>query len=355
MVQRMVNPATLADRVETWFAGHARDLPWRHNRDAWSALVSEIMLQQTQANRVAERFDAVMRMFPTPSAMAAAPIDALLLHWQGLGYYRRARNLHAAANHIVEAFDGRTPDDAPSLLMLPGVGRYTAGSIASIAGGHREAIVDGNVRRVLCRVFGDGGRVGDRALEQRTWARAQELVEACTSPAHCNEGLMELGATICTPRAPRCDACPLSACCKARQMGSPEAFPKPKAPTPRPVEHVTCTAVLRGRRVLLEQRPADGRWASTWQVHTHIAEVQTAGPGYLPDGIELPKRHGGFDHILTHRHLRVRVFSAWALHGARLAGARRRWVDLQSPDVPLSSLMSKVLVRVRAYRLAEAS
>ena len=355
MVHIMALPATLAKRIETWFNANARDLPWRHNRDAWSALVSELMLQQTQAARVAERFDAVMRAFPTPHAMAAAPIDALLLHWQGLGYYRRARNLHAAATHIVDVLDGRTPDDATSLRTLPGVGRYTAGSIASIAGNHREPIVDGNVRRVLCRVHGDDARVGDTALEARTWSRATELVQACTSPSACNEGLMELGATICTPRRPRCQECPLASCCKAGQTGHPETCPTPKAAAARPVECVTCTAVIRGDTVLLEQRPADGRWASTWQVHTHIASSPDDGMDALPAGVDTPTQVAAFDHILTHRHLQVRVFMAEAITGARLAAGGRRWVDLEAPDVPLSSLMDKVLSHVRANQLQGAS
>lgn len=337
-----------AHAIETWFKANARDLPWRANRTPWRAFVSEVMLQQTQAARVAERFDAVMDEFPTPAAMASAPLDALLMHWQGLGYYRRARNLHAAAGRIVEDFDGATPCDAESLRILPGIGRYTAGSIASIAGGQREAIVDGNVRRVLCRLHGDDAPVGDGDLEKRTWARAKSLVDACNDPSLCNEGLMELGALICTPRRPNCQACPLAKRCEARRSGDPTRFPAARATSPKPVEHVHALVIRRRGRVLLERRSDGGRWAGTWQPPMIIA-TREMGPTAVAQHLDLTGELGkpvagkSFEHVLTHRRLLVQVMIAEAVTGARLAGRDRRWLDPKTPGVPLSSMVMRVM------------
>lgn len=339
---------TYAHAIETWFKANARALPWRRNRTPWRAFVSEIMLQQTQAARVAERFDAVMDEFPTPSAMASSPLDALLMHWQGLGYYRRARNLHAASQRIVDEFNGETPDDAAALQKLPGIGRYSAGAIASIAGGHREAIVDGNVRRVLSRLHGDDAPAGDRQLEDRTWQRAQALVDTCADPSACNEGLMELGAIVCTPRKPNCGACPLAAQCDARGSGDPASFPGARVARPKPVEHVHALVIARSGRVLLERRPEGGRWAGTWQPPT-LLSTRAVGPAMgarrlgLAAEIVAPLVRGSFEHILTHRRLLVRVVCAQAVPGARLAGKNRQWVDPNAPDVPLSSLVQRVM------------
>ena len=337
-----------AHAIETWFAANARVLPWRSNRTPWRAFVSEIMLQQTQAARVAERFDAVMDEFPTPKAMALAPLDALLMHWQGLGYYRRARSLHAASKQIVEEFKGRTPEDAAALQTLPGIGRYSAGAIASIAGGRREAIVDGNVRRVLSRLHGDDAPAGDRALEERTWQRAQLLVNSCTDPSVCNEGLMELGALVCTPRKPNCKACPLASLCTAHRSGDPASYPGPRVARPKAVEHVHALVIARSGRVLLERRPASGRWAGTWQPPTLVL-TRAVGPAMVARQLDLTSDTvdavmcGSFEHVLTHRRLLVRVVHAQAVPGARLAGKNRQWVDPNAPDVPVSSLVERVL------------
>lgn len=339
-----IDAAHIAHGIERWFQANARALPWRIERSAWKALVSEIMLQQTQASRVAERFDAVMQEFPTPRAMADAPIDVLLAHWQGLGYYRRARSLHASACMIVQDFNGKTPTDSDALQKLPGVGRYTAGSIASIVGGHREPIVDGNVRRVLSRIWADDGVTGDADLEARTWDRATELVQACCDPGSCNEGLMEFGATVCTPRNPGCDACPLATACRANASRAAESIPRPRKRLERPVEYVHALLLMRGDNVLLEQRPEGGRWAGMWQpvshVHTAALGARAVGTVFDVGGV---RSAGGFDHNLTHRQLKVRVFRATAPSGMRLASSTRRWVHRDAPGVALSSLGRKIL------------
>lgn len=334
--------------LERWFKANARGFPWRRDRTPWRALVSEFMLQQTQASRVAERFDAVMADFPTPAHLARAPLDALLKHWQGLGYYRRARFLHETASAIVDRFGGETPTEARDLRTLPGVGRYTAGSVASIAGGHREPIVDGNVRRVLSRLAGDHAPVGDARLEARTWERAKRWVEAAADPALCNEGLMELGAVVCTPAKPTCDRCPLAPSCAARRSGQPESCPGSARAKVRPTEFVHSLVVRRGGRILLEQRGDQGRFAGTWQPPTSVGDQALDAPTLrrtlgLATGPIQPA--GEFEHLLTHRRLIVRVFEAPARSGARLAVAGRRWVDPARNEVPLSSLVARVIAQ----------
>jgi len=204
-----------ASAVAGWFANVARDLPWRRRRSGYHALVSELMLQQTQVARVVEKFEPFVRRFPTVAALAAAREDEVLAMWQGLGYYRRARLLHAAAKAIVERHRGRVPvRDHAALLALPGVGRYTAGAIGSIVAGERVPIVDGNVTRVFQRLAARKGSASDRAVVDWAWEEARRYVAGARDPAAANEGLMELGATVCTPAAPRCDACPVSAMCR---------------------------------------------------------------------------------------------------------------------------------------------
>jgi A/G-specific adenine glycosylase len=263
----------IARRLEAWFPGHARDLPWRTvgadgRRDPWRVLVSEFMLQQTQVSRVVPRFEPFLGMFPTPAAMARAPLDAVTRAWAGLGYYRRAAMLHAAAVAITREHGGAVPAEPAALRALPGVGRYTAGAVASTAFGRREPVVDGNVMRVLLRVHGRPARSDDPAAVSWAWERAGELVTAARAPGVLNEAVMELGATVCTPDSPRCGACPLARVCAARREGTTGTIPVPKsAPRARAV-HLLIAVVQDGRgRVLVE--PGDsGLWAGLWRPPT---------------------------------------------------------------------------------------
>jgi len=188
--------------LERWFARHARDLPWRRRRTGYRALVAEVMLQQTQVSRVAERYVEFLRRFPTVRGLAEADEQEVLAAWQGLGYYRRARNLHAAARLIVAERGGRIPRTVDGLRQLPGVGRYTAGAIASIVYGAPAPIVDGNVQRVIARWDANDAPPADASTVAETWRRAEDLVGATARPGVLNEALMELGATVCTPVNP---------------------------------------------------------------------------------------------------------------------------------------------------------
>jgi len=199
-------------RLLAWYARHRRSLPWRGTRTPYAVLVSEIMLQQTQVARVLEYYPRFLARYPTLEDLAAAPADAVRETWAGLGYYARARHLHAAARHVVGTLDGRLPRHPEALRRLPGIGRYTAGAVASLAFGADVPAVDTNAMRVLARVFGLRGRKGTGRHERRVWALAEALVPRRRS-ADWNQALMDLGATICTARVPRCPSCPVRRHC----------------------------------------------------------------------------------------------------------------------------------------------
>lgn len=257
----------LAAALSAWFEENARPFPWRPERgarDPYVSLVSEIMLQQTQASRVSERLPPFLARFPTLLDLARASEDEVLAAWSGLGYYRRARGLHACAREIVQRFDGAVPSDVATLRSLPGVGPYSAGAISSIVFGRAEPIVDANVARVVLRIEGVAATPKD--VQGWLWQRAEALVRRAEQPALLNEGLMELGAAICTPRSPRCGACPVSRSCRANREGLTGSIPQvARAGPKRTVHHAAVVVRDAGGRVLLERRPDRGLWASHWQ------------------------------------------------------------------------------------------
>jgi A/G-specific adenine glycosylase len=194
-----------------WFDRNRRELPWRRTRDPYAIWLSEVMLQQTQVATVIPYWERFLARFPTVTALAEAPLDEVLSLWSGLGYYSRARNLHRAANEVVARHGGALPASHAALLALPGFGRYTAGAVASIAFGLPEPLVDGNVARVFSRACAIEGAPGDREREKKLWAEAARWVQG-ERPGELNQALMELGATVCTARSPRCGLCPLTVC-----------------------------------------------------------------------------------------------------------------------------------------------
>lgn len=258
----------LRSRLRAWYRRNARDLPWRHTSDPYAIWVSEAMLQQTRVETVIDYHTRFLAAFPTVGDLAAADEDRVLAAWSGLGYYRRARALHAAARAIIELHDGRFPEDRASLLALPGIGRYTAGALLSIAFDQPEPLVDGNVERVFSRLFALDAPSGSPALTRECWALAESLVPRRGGAGEWNQALMELGATLCTPRSPRCADCPLARTCRARAEGSVESLPRPRPrPEPVAVELELALAERRGK-VLLERRPRTGRMAGMWQLPT---------------------------------------------------------------------------------------
>ncbi|GIW74936.1 MAG: A/G-specific adenine glycosylase [Phycisphaerales bacterium] len=259
--------AALTEAVTRWFARHARPLPWRRDpRDPWLTLMSEVMLQQTQAARVAERFERFARRYPTPQAMARLGLADVLARWSGLGYYRRARLLHECACAIVQRHGGTVPSDPAALADLPGIGRYTAGAVLAIAFGLPQPLVDGNVMRVLLRLHGDDRPPERPEVRRWAWSRAEALACAARDVAAFSEGLMELGATVCTPRSPACLRCPLADRCRARAMHATDRIPRPRTRPARSALALTAVVVHDEQgRVLLERRPAQGLWAGLWQ------------------------------------------------------------------------------------------
>jgi A/G-specific adenine glycosylase len=319
-----------------WYDRVRRDLPWRAAPgsaggtliDPYHVLVSELMLQQTQVATVVPYFRRFMEAFPTIEALAGAEEQAVLRLWQGLGYYSRARNLQKAAQAVVAA--GRFPDTLEGIQALPGVGPYTAGAIGSIAFNLRVPLVDGNVTRVLARLDGMEGDPRTPAAVKQIWRRAEGLVPA-DRPGDFNSALMELGATVCTPKKPSCLLCPLQGKCVAREKGLTEAIPPAKQAKPTPAVVCKSYAIVdRGGRWLIEQRPDKGRWASLWQLPTVDPEM----PGHqvrIPKGIELRKA-GVIRHQLTHR---AYTFELWLATGVQRDAVktpvgRSAWVDRKS-------------------------
>jgi len=247
----------------TWYDEHRRDLPWRElSPDPYRVWLSEVMLQQTRVETVRERYRAWLERFPTLATLAEADPDEVLKAWEGLGYYARARNLHRAVREVHDDYGGRVPDDPETFRTLPGVGRYTAGAVMSIAFDRPEPVVDGNVRRVLAR-WNDEPAPSDRDL----WKEAGEMVRAGDGhrPGALNQALMELGATVCTPRTPSCDVCPVSETCAAFAAGTQEERPARKSARPVP-RHVIATAVvLHDGAVLLRRRPENGLLGGMWE------------------------------------------------------------------------------------------
>ena len=260
-------PRTLVAALLAWITAGRRDLPWRRRRDPYAVWISEIMLQQTQVATVVPYFEQWMMRFPDIQTLAGAPLDDVLKCWEGLGYYSRARNLHRAAQQVVAEHAGQLPANRDALLRLPGIGRYTAGAILSLAFGQAEPVLDGNVRRVLCRIhdIAEDTRKPDAA--ERLWVLAQELVEAAPPgrAGDMNEGLMELGALICTPGVPDCPACPLADQCRARANGTEKERPLKAAKKQPPHYHVTAGVLQDAEgRYLIVRRPAEGLLGGLW-------------------------------------------------------------------------------------------
>ncbi|TVS05379.1 MAG: A/G-specific adenine glycosylase [Phycisphaerales bacterium] len=308
--------AAIANSVAQWFTEHARELPWRDlppgERDPYRVLVSELMLQQTQASRVAERYPVFLARFPDARALADADEEDVLALWSGLGYYRRAKHLHAAAKAIVERFDGEMPRDPKELRSIPGVGAYTAGAIASLAFDLPEPAVDGNVTRVFLRLLGEPLSLNTPASQQLASEAARVVLtssaEGGVGPGLVNEGLIELGATICTPRSPSCERCPLAGLCVAKRVGLTETIPAPKKAAPKKTIHALAVLAIdaAGSR-LVERRGDSGLWAGLWQAPTiespEPIDPATARPGGVAPGEPIDE----FVHETTHRTIRFIV------------------------------------------------
>ena len=251
---------SFADALIDWQKQHGRhQLPWQGTRDAYRIWLSEIMLQQTQVATVIPYYARFLDSFPDVAALAAAPTETVMAHWSGLGYYTRARNLHRCAQQVVSNHAGRFPSDPETLASLPGIGKSTAAAIAAFAYGARAAILDGNVKRVFCRVFGVEGFPGQAAVEKNLWQRAEAMLPAREIEAY-TQGLMDLGATLCTRTRPACDRCPMQSRCIAHASGRTAELPARKPKKAIPEKSTVMLVVVHKGEILMEQRPPEGIW-----------------------------------------------------------------------------------------------
>jgi A/G-specific adenine glycosylase len=325
----------LSRQLLTWYDQNARRLPWRGESDPYRIWVSEIMLQQTRIETVIPYYQRWLERFPTLEALANASIRTVLQNWEGLGYYSRARNLHRAAQVIVNDMGGRFPKDRAALERLPGIGRYTAGAIASIAFGQDEPALDGNIRRVLSRVYNLELPARSPEGERLLWQYAGENLPPGRAGDY-NQALMDLGATICTSRSPACMICPLEDLCQARQLGvqaeRPIRLPR------RVVPHylVTAAVIQRSGRVLIAQRPESGLLGGLWEFPGGKVEPDEELPAglrreiqeELAVHIEVGAHLGVYEHAYTHFRVTLHAFSCRLLDGEPqpIEAADLRWV-----------------------------
>ena len=255
---------TFSSRIITWQRQHGRHtLPWQASRDPYRIWLSEIMLQQTQVASVIPYFQRFLGHFPDLQSLASASQDAVLAQWSGLGYYSRARNLHRTAKHLCENNAGRFPQDVEALQRLPGIGRSTAAAIAALAFGQTRAILDGNVKRVLARHAGIEGWPGDKAVEARLWTLAEDYLPSTSIEAY-TQGMMDLGASVCSRARPMCTTCPVSSDCVALQLGRVAELPTRKEKKALPEKQVRMLILQYGDSLLLEKRPSRGIWGGLW-------------------------------------------------------------------------------------------
>jgi A/G-specific adenine glycosylase len=324
-----------------WFATNARDLPWRRTSDPYAIWVSEVMLQQTQVKTVVPYWERWVRVLPTVQALARARPEKVLKLWEGLGYYTRARNLRRAAKVIVERSGGRFPEELNEVLSLPGVGRYTAGAICSIAFNQPTPVLDGNVTRVLTRVFGIARDPREREATALLWRLAEELVQHAAAiqrdgERHCsalNQALMELGAVVCTPRQPRCDECPLRSRCVARRANRMQEIPNLGRRASTTERRFAAFVVERRGRFLVRQRPTGVVNAGLWEfpnveVRNGAAEVERLATE-LFGGKPTALRHvGRVKHTITRYRIRLDIYRTEMDGRAGRRLSRKRWLTM---------------------------
>jgi A/G-specific adenine glycosylase len=336
-----------AAAVLAWYDSHGRKhLPWQQDITPYRVWVSEIMLQQTQVSTVIPYYERFMQRFPDVQSLAAAPIDEVLHLWTGLGYYARARNLHKAAQLLVEKFGGEFPESVDEVASLPGIGRSTAGAILSLSRQQRAVILDGNVKRVLSR-FHAVDETGS-AQEKILWSHA----EAHTPTArvhHFNQVMMDLGATVCTRTKPACLLCPLQPECTALAQGEPTAYPVKKAAKAVPEKSTTLLVLVNAAgEVLLEQRPPAGIWGGLWSFPETAAADDAALRAVLKDdwGVARPQAEWLPErgHTFSHYHLRMRPALLRDVELRQVSGRPQRWCRLDElPALGLPAPIKKML------------
>ena len=325
-IRAIVTAATFATRLITWQRRHGRhDLPWQNTRDAYRIWLSEIMLQQTQVVAVLRYYERFLERFPSVESLATAPLSDVMPYWAGLGYYSRARNLHRAAQTVVTDFNGQFPPDPAQLLTLPGIGRSTAAAITAFAYGTRAAILDGNVKRVFARHFGIAGFPGEKTIEQQLWTIAERELPLTNIEIY-TQGLMDLGATLCTRTQPDCAACPVHTNCIARRDGRISELPTPRPKKAIPHRILNVLVIVCQNAVLLEERPPVGIWGGLLSL-PEIAEADL--PGQHPLRTALPQVEHGFTHYsVSIKPWRIDIPPRKQLSATKGYGAAAQWISL---------------------------
>ena len=311
-----------------WHGDHGRrQLPWRGESDPYRVWLSEIMLQQTQATTVVPYYHRFLERAPNVAALAAAPADVVMGLWSGLGYYARARNLHRSAQIIMSEFGGALPRSASQIAALPGVGRSTANAIAVFCFGAREPILDGNVKRVLCRLLGIAGYPGAAAIQQQLWRHAAELMPSQRAAAYI-QAQMDLGAMICLRGKPRCGECPAAGVCVARRDGRTAELPTPRPRREQPWREATLLLLRHEGQVLLQRRPPSGVWGGLWSL-PELPAGRDVDEFAASLGVRLLSKHRGepLTHVFTHFRLRMSPLVCEAAPLAATAEPGRRWFD----------------------------
>ncbi len=344
--------AAIRGPLLAWYDRQKRDLPWRRTRDPYAIWLSEVMLQQTQVAVVLPYWERFLARFPTVEALAAAPLEDVLAGWKGLGYYSRARNLHRAAQEVVARFDGQLPSTAAELLTLPGFGRYTSGAVASIAFGEQAPLVDGNVARVLSRLFEVEGPPGDKAREARLWALAGALVKG-ERPGDFNQALMEHGATVCRPESPLCLLCPVREACLAYRHGRVDELPPAKVRAAPKRMTLALAVWAHGDTLLFARRAEKGLFGGLWElpaaeVDADTPDTEAAGRLSAALGVVVSVKGalGTVQRQLTHRALTLRLLRVSGRLRPSQAPAFRelRWcTPAQAAELGMSTAMQRAL------------
>jgi A/G-specific adenine glycosylase len=331
-----------------WFEKNERDLPWRKNRDPYAIWVSEIMLQQTQVGIVIPYYHRFLESFPTVRDLAKSNLSEVLKVWEGLGYYSRARNLHRAAQIVLDHFHGKIPDILKDLLSLPGIGRSTAGAILSFAFNKEAPILDGNAQRVLSRLFAVSSHPGGGKPEDFLWQISESLIPKGFSNPF-NQALMDLGSMVCTPTEPQCFRCPLHHFCKGRASGNPERFPAKKAKRNTPHVKSVSAVIIKDGKVLLNQRPAAGLLGGLWEFPNWKIEEK----GWLRPKLRLRNQVqkemgmktkveepiGTFKQTFSHFKLTLHVYDCQPIHGK----GKGRWIPIKNlPLFPMSRIHRRI-------------
>jgi A/G-specific adenine glycosylase len=347
----MTGGTDFSDRLLAWYARAGRkDLPWQQDPTPYRVWVSEIMLQQTQVATVIPFYNRFMARFPTIQDLAAAGEDQVLHLWSGLGYYARARNLHAAAQQIVARHDGIFPDTFKDVLALPGIGRSTAGAILALASGQRHPILDGNVKRVLARYHAIAGWPGKADVLKILWAHSESYTPAVQVAAY-TQAIMDLGATVCTRGQPACAECPLAADCQARLSGQQAAYPAPRPKKALPLRTVTMLLLCNARgEILLEKRPPAGIWGGLWSL-PELADAADAGAIWQQATGITYRQLDTWPvqlHTFTHFQLEITPLLAAVVHesGRVMEGTDRVWYNTSQSNerglaAPVKQLLQK--------------